>query len=285
MAIDAATLETIDNVVQGAAAALGIFVIGWALRRGTWRDPLPALLPNPDGPSGLAIVITIGIYLVGAMLAQQFAHISAEQTRIPGSPDWLRAVRVDYTLRCGLAGGLIALLAAYRPLLSGLTPVPAMWKRITAGVAAGLISLPVCNLLFLGLQLLWHALWPNEQPPEHEVVQAIQHAGRGIIFEMLLMAVIIAPLAEELFFRGLLFQAVWAWSGRRYVALLISAGAFGLVHLPQPQAVLPLFVLGLILGIVRARYRSLTACVIAHAVFNSRTMLLLLLNPDLAGQV
>ena len=77
MAIDAATLETIDNVVQGAAAALGIFVIGWALRRGTWRDPLPALLPNPDGPSGLAIVITIGIYLVGAMLAQQFAHISA----------------------------------------------------------------------------------------------------------------------------------------------------------------------------------------------------------------
>lgn len=285
MSIDATTLETIDYVVQGLAALLAVVIVVQAVRSGAWRDPLPALLPNPRGPSGLAVLITIGVYLVGAEFARRIAHVSVEGLQQPGSGDWLRAVRVDYLLRILLAGVLIAILWLYRPLLSGLTPVPAMWKRVAAGVAAGLISLPICNLLLLGLQMLWQVLWPDAKPPAHEVLQAIERAGAGIIPEMLLMAVVVAPVVEELFFRGLLLQTVWGWCGRRYVALVISAGAFALVHLPQPQAVFPLFVLGLILGLVRVRFRSVTACIVAHAVFNGRTMLLLLLNPALAGQV
>jgi membrane protease YdiL (CAAX protease family) len=39
--------------------------------------------------------------------------------------------------------------------------------------------------------------------------------------------------------------------------------------------------MGVILGYVRVRYRSLTACILIHALFNGRTMLFAWLNPEL----
>jgi membrane protease YdiL (CAAX protease family) len=39
--------------------------------------------------------------------------------------------------------------------------------------------------------------------------------------------------------------------------------------------------MGVILGYVRVRYRSLPACILIHALFNARTMVLVLLNPEM----
>ena len=47
------------------------------------------------------------------------------------------------------------------------------------------------------------------------------------------------------------------------------------------RAALPLMTLGVLLAYVRVRFRSLTACVVAHAVFNARTMAFALLNPEM----
>lgn len=285
MAVPSATLEAVDFVVQsvGGALALGLAVL--AVRSGEWRKPLPSLTPNSRGPTGLAVVITLGAYLLFAAVARNLAQVSNEGMQIVGSPHWLLAMRVDGGAKLLLAGGLIALLAFYRPLIVETWTTPSHVRRILGGVAAGLISLPICNLLLWGTQELWKRFDPGAAPPAHEVLQAIQRAGPGIVPEMFVIAVCIAPLVEELFFRGLLLHAVWRFSGRRDLAVGVSALAFACVHLPQPQAVFPLFVLGVILGVARLRLRSLTACVIAHVVFNGRTMVLLLLNPELAHAV
>ena len=39
--------------------------------------------------------------------------------------------------------------------------------------------------------------------------------------------------------------------------------------------------MGVVLGYVRLRYRSLSACILTHVLFNARTMLFALLNPEL----
>ena len=39
--------------------------------------------------------------------------------------------------------------------------------------------------------------------------------------------------------------------------------------------------MGVILGYVRLRYRSLPACILVHALFNARTMVFALLNSEM----
>jgi len=53
-------------------------------------------------------------------------------------------------------------------------------------------------------------------------------------------------------------------------ALVVSSAVFAVVHLTaEPQAVAPLFFLGMALGYVAYLTRSLVAPVIAHALFNA----------------
>ena len=105
----------------------------------------------------------------------------------------------------------------------------------------------------------------------HEVGQPAQHItglahGAGVA---VLVAVVVvgAPVAEELFFRGLLLRALAGRIGSP-AAVAISAVAFGLVHYEPLQ--LPVLVLfGVILGVLAVRTRRLGPSICAHAAFNA----------------
>jgi len=83
-----------------------------------------------------------------------------------------------------------------------------------------------------------------------------------------LAVVVLAPLAEELFFRGWLYDILRARLSA-LVAALLCAGAFALAHWDgsglYPLAV---FLPGLALTLVRARTGSAQASALAHAVYN-----------------
>lgn len=81
-----------------------------------------------------------------------------------------------------------------------------------------------------------------------------------------LVAGIIAPIAEEVVFRGVLLSALdrrWgAWA-----AVILSSVIFSLMHV-TPFSIPPILVFGLVLGCLFVWTRSLTVCIVAHAVFN-----------------
>ena len=78
---------------------------------------------------------------------------------------------------------------------------------------------------------------------------------------------ILAPLVEEIFFRGFLFQGFRARYG--WVrALLLSSAIFGVAHL-DPVAIIPTFILGCLLGYLYQRSNSIWPGVIFHAIINS----------------
>jgi hypothetical protein len=84
--------------------------------------------------------------------------------------------------------------------------------------------------------------------------------------------ILVAPLVEEILFRGFIFVAVERSWGVAH-AVWITAVLFGLVHVPQliggiPQMVAILGV-GLVLGWVRAATRSLAACYFIHLSYNT----------------
>ncbi len=83
------------------------------------------------------------------------------------------------------------------------------------------------------------------------------------------LAVVIAPLTEEIVFRGLILRGLLGrW--RPLAAIIASAALFALTHLNPAQAPVA-FILGLILGLVYVRTRSLGLCMLGHALNNAAT--------------
>jgi uncharacterized protein len=87
-------------------------------------------------------------------------------------------------------------------------------------------------------------------------------------------AVVMAPVVEELVFRGLLLRSLLGVMGAPW-AIAIQAVLFGLVHL-NPEAgwgnvglVVILTGVGAVLGVAAHRLQRLAPTIIAHAIFNA----------------
>lgn len=95
--------------------------------------------------------------------------------------------------------------------------------------------------------------------------------GMGLFLPAALQSVLLAPVCEELFFRGYLVGALRQYSVRR--AVLISAAAFALVH--AVSAALPArFALGCLLAVMMLRTGSILAPVLIHASYNFALLVL-----------
>jgi membrane protease YdiL (CAAX protease family) len=89
--------------------------------------------------------------------------------------------------------------------------------------------------------------------------------------------VVMAPVLEELLFRGILQRsAVGAYGPAK--GIMISAAVFGVIHF-IPLQVINAFALGLVLGYVYYRTRSLTGVILMHAANNALSYLLTGIGP------
>jgi len=87
----------------------------------------------------------------------------------------------------------------------------------------------------------------------------------------ILRVVVLAPIVEELIFRGVIFsgfQKIYS----SFWAIFFSAMLFALFHL-NPWQLGPTFLLGLLLGFVRLRTGSLLAAIFTHALHNGMVFL------------
>jgi len=92
--------------------------------------------------------------------------------------------------------------------------------------------------------------------------------------------VILAPIVEELTFRGFLFDSLLKWG--RTTAVIVSALVATLVHgyLPQIVAILPS---QLILSYARAGTNEVTVCILFHSLSNSAVLVAVLCMSSLVG--
>src|SRR5439155_12190789 len=119
-------------------------------------------------------------------------------------------------------------------------------------------------LLALGLQAFAHLLPMPKNLPIDQFFQTAREAYLLSIFGMSL-----APLLEELFFRGFLYPVLARRLGMA-AGIFLSALAFALLHGAQLMyawgAVLVFFLVGLVLCLVRAVTKSVAARLFIHMV-------------------
>jgi CAAX protease family protein len=108
--------------------------------------------------------------------------------------------------------------------------------------------------------------------PEQEDIGkelGICNPGVGIAVAAVLAIVVLAPIAEELFFRGFFFAGLRSrWS--LWPSALLSGAIFGLVHAPTgPTAAIPLAGLGVGLAWLYNKTGSIYPCMLAHFLNNA----------------
>ncbi len=129
------------------------------------------------------------------------------------------------------------------------------------------VALPVVVVVSLINQQLWKGQG-GSNPLLQLVLESQDSVALTIFFST---AAIAAPIFEEILFRGFLLPSL-----TRYLpvwgSILISSFLFAAAHLSLAE-ILPLFSLGIVLGVVYTRSRNLLAPMVLHSLWNSGTLL------------
>lgn len=133
---------------------------------------------------------------------------------------------------------------------------------------------PICQIV----RVVWAALLESMghrvgyQPPLQFYFEAVERMDPLWIALLAVNAVCVAPVVEELLFRGVLHGFLSRKLGFFWAAGL-SAFLFAVVHV-TPSVLLPIFVLGFLLAAIYERRGSLYENILFHALFNAVTLVI-----------
>jgi CAAX protease family protein len=179
--------------------------------------------------------------------------------------------------------GLLLVVAGFLRLrrfdldaLGGFSKISFFRTAVTGGV----LMLAAYPLIFLADVITQRIL---QKPPEKQAIVDLFNASSTLQQRMLIivLAVSVAPLAEEFIFRFFLYGVLKRYLGRA-VGVMISALLFAAVHAHAPSFA-PLFVLGTCFAIAYEWSGSILVSMTMHAFFNALT-LTALAYPELIQQ-
>ena len=269
-----------------------------------------------DSPPLSVVVLELSLLVLGVVLLWRFVLSPAARARSRANPPqlapWKVSVR-DFFLCAALiaaagfttsfaAGLLLApfdlssdaktiinsaafqfgllLGPAFAPLDLGHPPLrpPLPRSVFFSGLVTFLIALPVVTAAnFLSLYVLDLTGLPVQQ---QDLLRLFSEADSSALLALMIMlAVIIAPVAEELLFRATFFRFLRTRTPR-WVALLVPGTIFAALHVNWTNydglaSFLPLVTLAVIFSLAYERTGRIATAMIAHAFFNLHTILLL----------
>lgn len=142
-----------------------------------------------------------------------------------------------------------------------------LWEDIRCGLAAYAAVLPLFLMLLVGLITV--AYWFGYEPPPHPLIEVLveEENHPSLIVFSAVLACVIGPIVEEIFFRGFCYPILKKrWGG--WIAMLASSAVFAAVH-NSGFAFTPVFLLGMVLAYVYDRRGSLIASCTLHIAHNS----------------
>lgn len=221
-----------------------------------------------------AAVAYIGAWLVGNLAAGAVLAASGEDTVAKAGHAWLIGISVAQWLPMLVALWLVARKSGATGNFVtdyGLSFRPIDLIGIPIGIATQVALVP---LLYVPLERLWPATFGDDDI-EKRARELYGHPSTMGIAILILVAVVGAPLVEELVYRGLLQGALGRslkqWRG--WLALVLVAAFFALVHF-SPVEYPGLFLVGLVLGVCALRTGRLGMGILTHAAFNAAALAL-----------
>lgn len=266
-----------------------LIAVGWLL---LWRLQLrSAAKAQRNAPAlprwtvsgsgfGLATLCVVGGWIlaqiVAGLLVQHFPSLKTDQT--------LMVIVGGTMAQLCLIGGTIAAVVFLRqtePHASDNAPPIASSALLAAALATCAITLSIVH----PVQFLWEYLLTQLHLPtaKQEMVEIFfRTASPARLVGLTFMAVVLAPVAEELVFRAGLFRFLRDRTPR-LVALVLPSLFFALLHVDRTNfnglvTVAPLTALGIVFSLAYERTGSIAVPMLAHALFNLHTILFLLLG-------
>jgi membrane protease YdiL (CAAX protease family) len=172
-----------------------------------------------------------------------------------------------------MIAGVVVILAMWRISVNTWLGLRwSSWPWVFLIAPAGVVLMWV---VFGGLQVSGYVEWMESLGVEtvQDTVRLLQESKDPVILGLMAAAaVIVAPLCEEIVFRGYFYPVLKRFSGA-WPAAICSAIVFGAAH-GQLTALLPLFIFGLLLVFIYERTGSIWAPIAVHLCFNSATVVI-----------
>ena len=276
-ALAAATLVASDEVdidrgILGPIALAGALVFVCGLVYSAVREIRIRRFLPPERYRGPNVLVLLALVLVFASVANvPFGDDATALVLGGGELTLIGATIILVSTQAALL--LVSWLFVYRPRalaalphFPGREPLKAAARGVAWGIAAWVVSTVLIGIVAVVLQQI--GMEPEPQAAE----RAIELLNPVLV---VVAIVIVAPIAEEVFFRGVVFNA-WLREGGRRFAFIGSALLFAIIHVSLLSLV-PIFVLGLMLAWIYDRTGTLVAPIAMHATVNGISVALALL--------
>ncbi|MCX6923865.1 MAG: CPBP family intramembrane metalloprotease [Verrucomicrobia bacterium] len=234
------------------------------------NKPLP-----PDALSSRLVAVMVCAY--GSLLLSFWVQRLSGMTAA-GNSIW-RVIVASLSFQ---GAGLILVARLLRVHQIGWTEAFGFSNQPRRAVLLGLLAVALFLPLGWGLQqvsgfVMTHLPIFNMHPEEQLAVR-MMHVSRSLSARIMLgvSAILVAPVAEEILFRGILYPAV-KQAGFPQVALWGTSVLFAAIHMNLLSFV-PLTVLALVLVALYERTNNLLAPITAHALFNAVNLVTLFLQ-------
>ena len=250
---------------------IGGLVLLWRHGLGPASRTKPALLPAWD-VSLSDFFLFIWLVMVGGFAGQYVIGLYLKH----------HPMDVPHQLIIGTAamhGGMLLGMAGYRFTFARAQARLgfALPGALSSGLATFLISLPVLTAVSLVWQLLLK--FCNYTIKPQDSVDLLRHTDSLTLKVTLVsVAILVAPISEELLFRAGIFRYVRTRLPR-WIALLLPALLFALLHLDLGSFV-PLVALAVVFSLAYERTGNIGTTMVAHALFNLNAALLVLAGVD-----
>ena len=194
------------------------------------------------------------------------------------------------TLQSASTGGnaiLAALVSAFSSVITLIIFLKTKWTPLTRGY---LLSKPWGTLLWVALfslgtiiplSFLYEQLGIEMDENTQQIITSMMKEPWGYV-----AVGILAPLAEEVVFRGAILRTLLGIMSKKnhWVAIMISAAIFGIVHANLAQFINALL-MGLLLGWMYYRTGSLVPGILLHWVNNTMAYVLANIMPQSDGKL
>jgi hypothetical protein len=230
------------------------------------RDLFLFIAFAPMGLFAANILVSLGYALL-----QSTMHWRLAKQQLSTDPFFLLALQ---TVFYGLMLAFIFFLVAVdhrQPFWPTLR-----WRRITVWQALGCLA--GGTLMVVAIALLPPLLPDATQFPLESLFNS-----RGAAYAIGAFAILVAPVMEEMIFRGILFAIFESQVGLRF-AILVTAILFGGLHVPEYWGawnhMFLIFLVGLVFSLARGMSGSLAPSVFLHAGYNASMMIGLFLSTE-----
>lgn len=151
-------------------------------------------------------------------------------------------------------------------------------RSLIIGAAASALFLPIAFTL-KAVSDLTLVYFGREVVNQQSVLVISKATAWSELVTFAILTMILAPIAEELIFRGILYPAIKR-TGFRRLAWIGSAFLFAAIHV-NSSTMLPLFAFALLLIALYEFTGNLVASIAAHSLFNAVNLVALYLQPEI----